>query len=83
MTNTKAEFIRATRKTKGFQTWFTEPIEDDGYTIEIWVDQGYTIGDSEQTGERINVYLEETTSGEGWSKAIKALKTISLKSVTH
>tara|TARA_R110002012_G_scaffold70562_1_gene181617 strand:- start:802 stop:1044 length:243 start_codon:yes stop_codon:yes gene_type:complete len=80
MTNTKAEFIRATRKTKGFKTWFTEPIEDDdGYTIEIWLNEGYTIGDNDQTGERINVYLEEMTVGQGWHKAIQALKTISLK----
>ena len=79
MINTKSEFIRATKKTKGFQTWFTEPIEDDGYAIEIWVDEGYTIGDNEQTGERINVYLEETTESEGWYDAIRALKTISLK----
>ena len=47
-----------------------------GFQIEIWVNKGYTIGDNLCTIDRIDVYLADTTKGEGWHKAIQALKTI-------
>tara|TARA_R110001599_G_scaffold191991_2_gene387088 strand:- start:490 stop:759 length:270 start_codon:yes stop_codon:yes gene_type:complete len=80
---TKRQFLKAFKAAKGTTDFWIEQEDahDAGnYFIGITVEDGFTIGDNEQTSEHFWIYPDEgMTRADGWYNAIEGLQTITKK----